>query len=294
MRNRSIPSQTKKISLFFFGFLFVLSFSEFVSAHCPLCTIGAGAAAAGAVSLGFSKVVIALLIGGFAMSMGLWFARIIKKKYFKYQDSLVIIGVFLLTFIPLLPIFTAIGPLYLSFIGDYGRTFAINYSLFSGLFGGLLVFVSPSLSKKITQKRNGKIIPFQGTILTILLLIFAGTLLQFALPGLGGSTSTGSVENLSPDKFENVLQNENVFLLNTHAPYEGEIKGTNLIVEDWENIENYMDELPKDTSIPIAVYCRSGRMSGAVAEKLKEMGYKAYNLDGGMNAWEESGREIVA
>jgi len=178
MENRFIPSQTKKISLFFFGFLFVLSFSEFVSAHCPLCTIGAGAAAYGAVSLGFSKVVVALLIGGFAMSMGLWFARIIKKKYFKFQDALVIILVILLTFIPLLPIFTAIGPLYLPFIGDYGRTFAVNYSLGSGFFGGLLVFLSPTLSKKITSMRKGKKISFQGSIVTVSLLIIFGGIIQ--------------------------------------------------------------------------------------------------------------------
>ena len=54
-----------------------------------------------------------------------------------------------------------------------------------------------------------------------------------------------------------------------------------------------MDKLPKDTSIPIAVYCRSGRMSKAVAENLKAMGYKVYDLGGGMNAWEESGRKLI-
>ena len=55
-----------------------------------------------------------------------------------------------------------------------------------------------------------------------------------------------------------------------------------------------MDKLPKDTSTPIAVYCRSGRMSGVVADNLKAMGYqKIYDLDGGMNSWEESGRKII-
>ena len=43
--------------------IFVVVFSmAFVRAHCPLCTIGAGAAAAGAVWLGVSKVVVALFI----------------------------------------------------------------------------------------------------------------------------------------------------------------------------------------------------------------------------------------
>ena len=37
-----------------------------------------------------------------------------------------------------------------------------------------------------------------------------------------------------------------------------------------------MDKLPTDLSVPIAVYCRSGRMSGAVAEELKKMGYQKF------------------
>ncbi len=39
------------------------------------------AAAAGAIWLGVSKVVVALFIGGFAMSMGMWFSKIIKKNF---------------------------------------------------------------------------------------------------------------------------------------------------------------------------------------------------------------------
>ena len=52
-------------------FLLPILFFQAVKAHCPLCTVGAGAAAAGAIWLGVSKVVVALFIGGFAMSMGI-------------------------------------------------------------------------------------------------------------------------------------------------------------------------------------------------------------------------------
>ena len=265
-----------------------------VSAHCPLCTIGAGAAAAGAVWLGVSKVVVALFIGAFAMSMGMWFSKLIKKKYIPFQKTIIIIVVFLTTLIPLMPLFKAIGPLYLSFIGQYGKTYALNYSLISSLFGGFLVFISPGLSRTLTKMRKEKIIPFQGTILTLIILIIFGILIQFSLTNLGAGAMTGTVERLFPGEFEKVIQNESVFLLNVHTPYQGKINGTDKIIEDWENIEKYMDKLPKDTSIPIAVYCKSGRMSGKVAEKLKEMGYqKIYDLNGGMNAWEESGRKII-
>jgi hypothetical protein len=150
-----------------------------VSAHCPLCTIGAGAAAGAAVWLGVSKVIVALFIGAFAMSIGMWFARIIKKQYIPFQKTLIIAGIFLTTVLPLMPFFTAIGPLYIPFIGEYGLTYAFNYSLASSILGGIVAYSTLGISKKISNLRNGKIIPFQGVILTLLLLIIIGGIIQF-------------------------------------------------------------------------------------------------------------------
>ena len=177
--------KSKLLFLLFFSLIFSLFFVEFVSAHCPLCTIGAGAAAAGAVWLGVQKVAVAVLIGGFAMSMGMWFSRIIKKKYFRYQDLTVVIGVFLLTVSPLLPIIGQTTGFYLSLFGNYGslfnRTYVLNLSLFSSLLGGVIVYFSPLLSKKVTKLRRNKIIPFQGIILTIFLLIIVSTIVHFVV-----------------------------------------------------------------------------------------------------------------
>ncbi len=167
----------------FLGLMTTVFLIDLVSAHCPLCTVGAGAAAAGAVWLGVSKVVVALFLGAFAMSMGMWFARVLSKKrtYIPFQNTLVITGVFLLTILPLISIVKAIGPLHLSFIGTYGKTYAVNYSLFSSLLGGGLTFISPSLSKKMTKLRKGKMIPFQGIILTLGLIIIAGAIIQILI-----------------------------------------------------------------------------------------------------------------
>ncbi|MEK6844845.1 MAG: rhodanese-like domain-containing protein [Nanoarchaeota archaeon] len=284
-----------KFFLLAFLSLLIIFLSKSVMAHCPLCVVGAGAAGAAAMWLGVSKVVVALFIGAFAMSMGMWFARIIKKKYIPFQKFFIIAIIFFTTVFPLMPLFKALGPLYLSFIGDYGTTYVFNYSLASSFLGGLIVLLTPSISKFITKKRNNKTLPFQGTLLTLVLLIIAGTLIQFSLttPGEDNAVISGSVELLSPGEFEKIIQNESVFLLNVHTPYEGKINGTDEIIEDWENIDKYMEKLPMDMSIPIAVYCRSGRMSEAAAEELKEMGYKVYDLDGGMTAWKESGRKII-
>lgn len=155
--------------------------AETASAHCPLCTVGAGVTAAGAVWFGVSKVVIGLLIGAFAMSLGMWFARIPKKQYVHFQKTLIIGIIFFTTVLPLLPIFSTIEPLYIPFIGEYGLTYALNYSLASSFLGGVIVFISPSLSKQLTKLRNGKAIPFQGIILTLLSLIVIGLIIQVVI-----------------------------------------------------------------------------------------------------------------
>jgi hypothetical protein len=166
--------------LFSLPFLAILPIN-FISAHCPLCTIGAGAAAGAAVWLGVSKVVVALFIGAFAMSMGLWFSRIVKKKYVPFQKTLIILVVFLTTLIPLMPFFKAIGPLYIPFIGAYGLTYAFNYSIASSLFGSLIVLSSPFASRQISKFRDGKIVPFQGVMITLLSLLIIGVIIQLLL-----------------------------------------------------------------------------------------------------------------
>ena len=93
--------------------------------------------------------------------------------------------------------------------------------------------------------------------------------------------------------FDKLVRNEETFVLNVHTPYEEKIEGTDAVIEDWQNIRLYQDRLPKDKNTPVAVYCRSGRMSASAAQQLKELGYKnIYDLKGGMIAWKESGRAI--
>ena len=170
-----------KLKNFFLFLLTPIFLASRVVAHCPLCTIGAGAAAGAAVWLGVSKVAVVLFIGAFAMSMGMWFSKIIKKKFIPFQNFIIITLVFALTFFPLLPLFKAIGPVYLSSIGEYGTTFAVDYSLYSGLLGGLMVLVSPSVSRKITKLRKGKHIPFQIMILSFSALLIAGIAIHFLI-----------------------------------------------------------------------------------------------------------------
>jgi len=123
-------------------------------------------------------------------------------------------------------------------------------------------------------------------ILGVVILALVGILFIF-------NNSNNDVNLVKSDKFEQLVNSKDVFVLQVHTPYYGEIDGTDLVVEDWKNIDNYLNELPEKDQ-PIAIYCRSGRMSGIVAQQLKELGYtNVYDLDGGMNSWEESGMGIV-
>lgn len=170
-------------NLFSFFIFPLILLSKGVYAHCPLCTIGAAAVAGGAAYYGVNQLVIGLFIGGFAISMGMWIARLIKKKYVPFQTILIVLISFFTTILPLLPLMKEVAPLYISLFGGYGtllnRTYVINLFFIGSIPGGIMVGIAPWLSKKITSLRKGKRMPFQGIMITLLLLIIAGVILQF-------------------------------------------------------------------------------------------------------------------
>ena len=178
--------KSRKILTLFLSFIFLIPLlSDSVHAHCPLCTAGAAVAAGGAVWLGVSKVVVALFIGAFAVSTGWWFSRLVKKQIIPFQKSIIILISFLLTIIPMLPFLSNIYPIYISLFGQYGsilnRTYILDLSLISSIFGGFVVGISPLISRKLSKLRNGEILPFQGVAITLLLLIISGATIQIIM-----------------------------------------------------------------------------------------------------------------
>src|SRR3989338_8723108 len=158
--------------------LIPLSFAAFapaVSAHCPLCTAGIALAAGGAVYMGVNKAVIGIFVGAFAISTGWWVARLIKKKLFRFQDTAIIFLSFLLTVLPLYPLLDQVTGFPIYWFGDYGsifnKTYLIHISLVTSIIGGLIILLAPWLSKRISSLRGDKVFPFQGIVLSILLLI---------------------------------------------------------------------------------------------------------------------------
>lgn len=105
-------------------------------------------------------------------------------------------------------------------------------------------------------------------------------------------TDGGSYRQVSPAAFEPLLEDEEVTVVNVHVPYAGEITGTDAFVP-YDEVKE-AEELPEDHDARIALYCRSGSMSSQAAATLVTQGYtNVWELQGGMVAWESSGRELT-
>lgn len=151
-----------------------------VSAHCPLCTAGAGAAAGIATYLGIDFMVIGVLVGGFSWALGSWTAKWLRGKsgeMHRHQDLGVTILVFLSVVVPGIYWMPDYTPITLWMVGEYGRTLSFNNFLVGSILGGLIVWATPSISKKVSRER-GETVPFQGMALTLILLALTSVLLE--------------------------------------------------------------------------------------------------------------------
>lgn len=98
---------------------------------------------------------------------------------------------------------------------------------------------------------------------------------------------------LDPAAFEERMKkNEQAMVINVHVPYEGELAGTDAFIP-YDQIKDD-PRLPEDKGTELLLYCRTGRMSEEAAVDLHEAGYtNIAHLEGGMKAWEASGREVI-
>lgn len=142
-----------------------------------------------------------------------------------------------------------------------------------------------------------------GLVLTLLVLVLAACGRETAVPDtstvdLNAETTVIPVEggmyiDVSATSLGLMLENKDFPLINVHIPYEGEIEGTDEFVP-FNEIEANLDKFPADKDAQVVVYCRSGSMSAQAAQTLVKLGYtNVSNLDGGMIAWENSGRTLI-
>ncbi|ABY33484.1 MAG TPA: rhodanese-like domain-containing protein [Chloroflexus aurantiacus] len=128
-----------------------------------------------------------------------------------------------------------------------------------------------------------------------LLLLMIGLALLTACGTTTASTSTTSTPaNITVARLKSMLdQNETFFLLDVRTPAEfvqdGRIAQATLI--PLQELEQRLSELPTDKTI--VCICRSGNRSSVACNLLKERGYQAINVTGGMNEWKAAGYPTV-
>ncbi len=134
------------------------------------------------------------------------------------------------------------------------------------------------------------------------ILIFSGLPLAGCASGQVQTLEVSSISqpSINSDGYTDIdveflaeqLVDKDFTLLNVHVPYAGDIPNTDLSIP-FDRIPSFATQLPADKESPIVVYCRSGNMSTQAALVLVELGYtNVQEVDGGMNAWTASGREL--
>ena len=103
------------------------------------------------------------------------------------------------------------------------------------------------------------------------------------------SEQTDNVKMISATELNDIMQNQDIFLVDVHAPEQQHIKGTDIFIP-YNDIAANQSKLPKDKNTPIYLYCKGGPMGNAAAKTLHELGYRNItNLDGGAMAWKQVG-----
>ncbi|HHG75284.1 MAG TPA: rhodanese-like domain-containing protein [Persephonella sp.] len=117
----------------------------------------------------------------------------------------------------------------------------------------------------------------------LILLLGAGFLYYLYIKGL----IFANFDNLDPKDAYTLLQKERdrIILLDVRTSEEvktdGKIPGSVLIPLD--QLPNKIDKLDKNKKI--LVYCRSGTRSVSASRFLSSLGFKVYNIKGGINGW---------
>ena len=135
-------------------------------------------------------------------------------------------------------------------------------------------------------------------MLALLLAACGGEATPVAEGDLAAQTQTvpvgeGSYTDVSVEGLAMLMADDEASpLVNVHIPYEGEIPDTDLFIP-YDEVAQNLDQLPADKDARIVLYCRSGSMSAQAARTLVDLGYTdVWNVDGGMIAWENSGRTL--
>lgn len=130
--------------------------------------------------------------------------------------------------------------------------------------------------------------------------------LPLAVAACGGSSSGNGADGarptaaapassrlLAPQAFAAAVGEQRRLTVNVHVPFEGDLPGTDLSIP-YDQVRAASSRLPEARDTPLAVYCRTGRMSALAVRDLTVLGYTdVVELAGGMQAWQQAGRPVL-
>ena len=103
---------------------------------------------------------------------------------------------------------------------------------------------------------------------------------------------TEPAHEVSPQRAAELLGSGEAEVIDVREPYEREagfIEGTRHV--PLEHIASQAQTL--DRGRPVVFHCRLGARSGMVTQAFRAAGYDAYNMEGGIQAWAESGLPLA-
>jgi len=121
-------------------------------------------------------------------------------------------------------------------------------------------------------------------------------LLTVAIIVLSCHQDSGKIEMVSAEQvYEAIYGNEKTQIIDVRSENEYKVShlknAQNICVSknDFEEKASHLDK-----SKPVYVYCKGGMESAQAAQILKKMGFtKVYDLQGGIDGWQEEGLETL-
>ncbi len=120
------------------------------------------------------------------------------------------------------------------------------------------------------------------------------TALALALLAACGASKTEN-NAIEPQEFAKKITNTEYTLIDVRSPEEfatNHLKGANNINVNGPDFAQKAALLDKNKEV--LVYCKSGGRSAKAAEQLRSMGYRVYDLKGGILNWQSQGLEVVS
>lgn len=138
-------------------------------------------------------------------------------------------------------------------------------------------------------------IKIKSLILLAIVTIIAVSCAKIFSRGAKKPAMIGTYANMGVDGFQTLIADPAVQVLDVRSQEEydeGHIAGAKLVdVNDTAFVEKALAVL--DPQRQVAVYCRSGRRSARAASLLTARGLRVTNLEGGVIAWQDSGKTLV-